>query len=161
MLKYDYQIAMRKECFMGKNDRQIKEELKELRDDMKETKNENSNEMLQFFLGVIMLGVGLFMLSKRVMVHSSWYIWRIGSFDISSGLVTVPLIIGIIWQFYNSKSVIPKIIITLGVIFIITTIIMSIRISFVTTSMFDYIIIMGLAAAGSGLLLKTLFKKRD
>lgn len=146
---------------MGKNDRQIKEELKELRDDMKETKNENSNEMLQFFLGVIMLGVGLFMLSKRVMVHSSWYIWRIGSFDISSGLVTVPLIIGIIWQFYNSKSIIPKIIITLGVIFIIATIIMSIRISFVPTSMFDYIIIMGLAAAGSGLLLKTLFKKRD
>ena len=69
--------------------------------------------------------------------------------------------IGIIWQFYNPKSVIPKIITTLGVIFIITTIIMSIRISFVTTSMFDYIIIMGLAAAGSGLLLKTLFKKRD
>lgn len=149
---------------MVKNDKQIKEELKELRDDIKETKKENnndSNEMLQFFLGVIMLGAGLFMLSKRVMVHSSWYIWRIGSFDLSSGLVTVPLIIGIIWQFYNSKSVIPKIIITLGVIFIIATIIMSIRISFVTTSMFDYIIIMGLAAAGSGLLLKTLFKKRD
>ncbi len=146
---------------MEKKEKQIKEELKELRDGMKETKNENNNEMLQFFLGIIMLGVGLFMLSKRVMVHSSWYIWRIGSFDLSSGLVTVPLIIGIIWQFYNSKSVIPKIIITLGVVFIIATIIMSIRISFVTTSMFDYIIIMGLAAAGSGLLLKTLFKKRD
>ena len=146
---------------MKKSDGQIKEELKEPRDDMKETKKENNNEMLQFFLGIIMLGAGLFMLSKRVMIHSSWYIWRIGSFDLSSGLVTVPLIIGIIWQFYNSKSVIPKIIITLGVIFIIATIIMSIRISFVTTSMFDYIIIMGLAAAGSGLLLKTLFKKRD
>lgn len=148
---------------MEKDDRKIKEELKELRDDIKETKkeNNNNNEMLQFFLGIIMLGAGLFMLSKRVMVHSSWYILRIGSFDISSGLVTVPLIIGIIWQFYNSKSVIPKIIITLGVIFIIATIIMSIRISFIPTSMFDYIIIMGLAAAGSGLLLKTLFKKRD
>lgn len=145
---------------MEKKEKQIKEELKELRDDMKETKNENSNEMLQFFLGIIMLGAGLFMLSKRVMVHSSWYIWKIGSFDLSSGLVTVPLIIGIIWQFYNSKSVIPKIIITLGIVFIIATIIMSIKISFVTTSMFDYIIIMGLAAAGSGLLLKTLFRKK-
>lgn len=146
---------------MEKKEKQVKEELKELRDDMKDTKNENNNEMLDFFLGIIMLGAGLFMLSKRVMVHSSWYIWRIGSFDLSSGLVTVPLIIGIIWQFYNPKSIIPKIIITLGVIFIIATIIMSIRISFVTTSMFDYIIIIGLAAAGSGLLLKTLFKKQD
>ncbi len=146
---------------MEKKEKQVKEELKELRDDMKDTKNENNNEMLDFFLGIIMLGAGLFMLSKRVMVHSSWYIWRIGSFDLSSGLVTVPLIIGIIWQFYNPKSIIPKIIITLGVIFIIATIIMSIRISFVTTSMFDYIIIIGLAAAGSGLLLKTLFKNQD
>ena len=124
-------------------------------------KGSEGNETLQFFLGIIMLGLGLFMLSKRVMVHSSWYIWRIGSFDLTSGLVTVPLIIGIIWKFYNPKSVIPKIIITLGVIFIIATIIMSIRISFMATSLYDYIIIFGLAAAGSGLLLKTVFKKRD
>lgn len=146
---------------MKKKDKQLEEDLKELRDNIKETKKEDNNEVLQFFLGIIMLGAGLFMLSKRVMVHSSWYNWRIGSFNMSSGLVTVPLIIGIIWQFYNSKSVIPKIIITLGVVFIIATIIMSIKISFIPTSMFDYIIIMGLAAAGSGLLLKTLFKKRD
>jgi hypothetical protein len=38
---------------------------------------------------------------------------------------------------------------------------MSVRINFVTTSMFDYLIIFGMAAAGSGLLLKTLFKKRN
>lgn len=129
----------------------------------KEVKKENSssNDLLQFFIGVILLGVGLFMLSKRVMVHGSWYAWKIGGFDISSGLVTVPLIIGIIWYFVNSKSVIPKIIITLGVMFIIVTIIMSVRINFVTTSMFEYILIFGMSAAGAGLLLKTLFKKRD
>lgn len=144
---------------MKKKERQIKDELRELRDNMKETKNEDSNEMLQFFLGIVMLGLGLFLLSKRVIVHSGWYTWRVGSFNLSSGLVTIPLIIGIIWQFYNSKSIIPKIIITLGAIFIVATIIMSVRITFVATSMFDYIIIIGLAAAGSGLLLKTLFRK--
>ena len=132
-----------------------------MKNNNKTEKGSEGNETLQFFLGIIMLGLGLFMLSKRVMVHSSWYIWRIGSFDLTSGLVTVPLIIGIIWKFYNPKSVIPKIIITLGVIFIIATIIMSIRISFMATSLYDYIIIFGLAAAGSGLLLKTVFKKRD
>ena len=77
---------------MKKKDKQLKEELKELRDNIKEPKKEDNNEVLQFFLGVIMLGAGLFMLSKRVMVHSSWYNWRIGSLNISSGLVTVPLI---------------------------------------------------------------------
>ena len=37
---------------------------------------------------------------------------------------------------------------------------MSIRIYFVTTSMYEYILIVGMAAAGAGLLLKTLFKKK-
>ena len=133
----------------------------EINTTQKENQNSGGNELLQFFIGVILLGAGLFMLSKRVMVHSSWYIWRIGEFDLSSGTVTIPLIIGIIWYFFNSKSIIPKIIITLSVIFIVITIIMSVRINFVTTSLFDYILIFGMAAAGSGLLLKTLFKKRN
>lgn len=142
-------------------DNKSKQETSTINDSQKENQNSGGNELLQFFIGVILLGVGLFMLSKRVMVHSSWYTWRIGGFDLASGTVTIPLIIGIIWYFFNSKSVIPKIIITLSVIFIVITIIMSVRINFVTTSLFDYILIFGMAAAGSGLLLKTLFKKRN
>ena len=146
---------------MEKKGKKISQELNELKAPNQDNKSSGDNELLQFFLGLILLGVGLFMLSKRVMVHSSWYIWRIGGFDLSSGTITIPLIIGIIWYFFNSKSIIPKFIITLSVIFIVVTIIMSVRINFVTTSMFDYILIFGMAAAGSGLLLKTLFKKRD
>ena len=126
----------------------------------KDKQTTGGNELLQFFIGVILLGTGLFILSKRVMVGSSWYVWRIGGFDLSSGMVTVPLIIGIIWQFYNPKSMIPKIIMILGAVFIVATIIMSVRINFVTTSMFDYILMFGMMAAGSGLLIKTLFKKK-
>ncbi len=122
---------------------------------------EEGNDALYFFLGIILLAAGLFMLSKRVMVHSSWYIWSFGGFDLSSGTVTIPLIIGIIWYFFNSKSVIPKVIITISVIFLILSIIMGIRINFVTTSLFDYILIFGMAAAGAGLLLKSMFKKKQ
>lgn len=119
------------------------------------------DDALDFFIGLILLGVGLFMLSKRVVVHSGWYGWRIGNFDLSTGTVTIPLIIGIIWYFFNSKSVVPKIIITLSVIFIVVSIIMSVRINFVATSLFDYILIFGTAAAGSGLLLSGTFRKKD
>lgn len=145
---------------MSNKNKSVSEELNDMRDSYKPQK-ESSNELLEFFIGVILLGAGLFMLSKRVMVHSSWYVWRIGNFDLSSGTITIPLIIGIIWYFYNSKSIFPKILITLSVVFIVLSIIMSVRINFVTTSMFDYILIFGMAAAGSGLLLKTLFKKRN
>lgn len=143
-----------------KENKSLNEEINNLKAPKTENNNSEKNELLQFFLGVVLLGLGLFLLSRRVMVSSSWYIWNIGGFDLSSGLVTVPLIIGIIWYFCNSKSIVPKIIITLGVIFIVATIIMSIRIYFVTTSMYEYILIIGMAAAGAGLLLKTLFKKK-
>ena len=143
-----------------KENKSVKDEINNLKAPKTENNNSGKNELLQFFLGVILLGVGLFLLSNRVMVSSSWYSWSFGGFNLSSGLITVPLIIGIIWYFCNPKSIIPKIIITLGVIFIVATIIMSIRIYFVTTSMYEYILIIGMAAAGAGLLLKTLFKKK-
>lgn len=120
----------------------------------------SSHNLLLFFIGILLLGAGLFLLSKRVMVTSSWYIWHFGGFDLSSGTVTIPLIIGIMWYFFNTNSIIPKIIITLSVIFIVLTIIMSVRLHFVTTSLFDYVLIFGMAAAGSGLLLRVLFKKK-
>lgn len=142
-----------------KEDKSIKDEINNLKAP-KQEKDSGRNELLEFFLGVILLGVGLFLLSKRVMVSSNFYTWGFGGFNLSSGLVTVPLIIGIIWYFCNPKSIVPKIIIALGVIFIVVTIIMSIRIYFVTTSMYEYILIVGMAAAGAGLLLKTLFKKK-
>ncbi len=146
---------------MLKKDSDTSKELNNIQQNYQDKPKKESNELLQFFIGVILLGAGLFMLSKRVMVHSSWYVWRIGGFDLSSGTVTIPLIIGIIWYFCNPKSIASKIIIILSVVFIILSIIMSVRINFVTTSMFDYILILGMAAAGSGLLLKTLLKKRS
>lgn len=120
----------------------------------------NSNDFVYFLIGIILLGAGLFMLSKRVMVHSSWYTWRIGSFDLASGTVIIPLIIGIIWYFANPKSIASKVIIVLSIIFIVLSIIMGVRINFIATSMFDYILIFVMASAGSGLLLRTLFKRK-
>ena len=146
---------------LNKNEKNTSGELNEIKMPKQEEKDSGGNDLLQFFIGIVLLGAGLFMLSKRVMVHSSWYVWQIGGFDLSSGTVTIPLIIGIIWYFINNKSIAAKILIVLSVVFIIVSIIMSIRINFVTTSMFDYILIFGMVAAGKGLLLKTLFKKRN
>ncbi len=146
---------------MNKNEKNTSGELNEIKMPKQEEKDSGGNDLLQFFIGIVLLGAGLFMLSKRVMVHSSWYVWQIGGFDLSSGTVTIPLITGIIWYFINNKSIAAKILIVLSVVFIIVSIIMSIRINFVTTSMFDYILIFGMVAAGTGLLLKTLFKKRN
>lgn len=119
----------------------------------------NENSFFQILIGIILIGAGLFMLSKRVMVHTSWYMWRLGGFDLSSGTVVIPLLIGIIWFCFNTKSLPAKILITLSTIFIVISIIMSVKITMMTTSMFDFILTLGMTAAGAGLLLRGMFKK--
>lgn len=119
------------------------------------------DELTEFILGVLFLALGLFMLSKRVIVSSGWSIFSIGNFDLTTGTIIIPLMIGIILRFVYPKSFIPKLIVLLSAIFIVVAIIMSVRLRFVPTSLFDYLLIIILIASGSGLLLKTLTKKNN
>jgi len=138
-------------------DKKISQEINNLKS---EKPKKESNDLLYFFIGLVLLAVGLFLLSKRVVVHTSWG-FRLWGMEITSGLIIVPLIIGVIWQFVNPKSIVAKIFMVIGAIIIVAAIIMSVRINFVTTSLFDYILIIVMAAAGAGLLLRVLFKKKD
>ena len=120
-----------------------------------------ATESIEFYIGLVLLVIGLFYILNKTVVSSGWglYSWSFGGFHISSGLVIVPLIIGIVWMFYNPKSIVAKVITVLGGIIIIASIIASITIRFTTTTLFDYIIMIALMAAGCGLLLKAFFKK--
>lgn len=149
---------------MSKEKKSIAEEVEEDVKSYREAKSSSNtdspmSELLQLFLGIILLGISLFMLSQKVLVQSNWFGWRIGNYNLSSGTITIPLIIGIIWYFFNTKSIGAKLLIILSVIFIVVSIIMSVRIHFVTTTMFDYVLMFGMMAAGAGVTLKVLFKK--
>ena len=121
------------------------------------------NEMREFVIGIILLSVGLFMLSMRVRVYSGWFAgFTIGSFHVASGVVTIPLIIGIVWYVMNTKSVLAKWLCILGSIIIVVSIIMSIQINWVSSTLFEYLLIFILSAVGLGLILKTvLVDKKD
>jgi hypothetical protein len=68
--------------------------------------------------------------------------------------------LGIIWLVNNPKSILARLITIAGSIFIVGSIIINIRITFTTTSMFDYLIMMLLIAGGLGLILKASFMAR-
>lgn len=130
---------------------------------MKDKKEEliSQNEMGQFVIGIILLAVGLFMLSMRVRVYSGWFAgFTIGSFRVASGVVTIPLIIGIIWYVINPKSLLPKLLCALGGLIIVVSIIMSVSINWVQSTLFEYLLIFTLSAVGLGLILKTVFFKK-
>ena len=114
-------------------------------------------DTLEFYVGLVLLAAGLFFILSKTMVSSGFYAWRIGGFNVSSGLVIVPLLVGIIWLFYNPKSLFAKLLSIVGAIFIIASIIMGIHISFTSTTLFDFIIMIILMASGAGLLLRSFF----
>lgn len=122
--------------------------------------NKSTNSGLYFLIGTICLAVGLFMLTQQTIVTMSWYHWAFGSFKLASGLILVPFIIGITVMFFNPKSLIGKIVTIIGLVIIVATIIMSINIVFKQTSLYNFIIMIGLIAAGSGLLLRWFFKRK-
>ena len=115
------------------------------------------SELREFWIGVILLAVGLFMLSMKVSVHTGWGGFYIGFFPVTSGTIIIPLLIAVVWYCIKPASIMPKILAGLGALIIVASIIMSVRINFAPTSLFEYILILVLAAAGLGLILKTLF----
>ena len=122
--------------------------------------NKSSNNGIYFLTGIICFAVGLFMLTQQTVVTMSWYHWAFGSFRLASGLILVPFIVGIIVIFFNPKSLIGKIVTIIGIVIIIATIIMSIDIAFKQTSLYNFIIMIGLIAAGAGLLLRWYCKRK-
>ena len=120
---------------------------------MKEAKN----ELMQFVGGVIMLVVGLYILSQKVMVSSSYGFFSLWGGRFSSGLIMVPLIIGVVWMFATGGSFVSKVFTVLSVILIIASIIASTRIWLVSITMYEWGLILVLIFGGAGLVAKVLF----
>lgn len=123
-------------------------------------KEKKASDFMEFYIGVILISIGVFFLLNKAVVHSGFSGWTIGGINVSTGLVVVPLMVGIIWLFNNPKSLIARLITIVGSIFIVVSIIMNMRISFRSATMFEYVLMTMLMAAGIGLLLKSLFMAR-
>lgn len=162
---------------MTENEKKIKE----LEDSIKKMQKENDeifgvtetksssrktkNDLLMFFIGLVLLGAGLFWLFQRTSVATVGIFsggLLFGNIMIPTGIVLLPLIIGFILLFFlEDKRIIGWIVTAIGLIIVILSILMSVRISFERTSLFEFICMFGFIAAGTGLLLRTLFRKRD
>ena len=117
---------------------------------MKEAKN----ELMQFVAGIIMLVVGLYIFSQKVIVFSGFFSFG-GSF--SSGLIVVPLIIGIVWMFVSGANFASKVFTVLAAIIIIASVVMTTNIHLSAMTLYDWILILVLIFGGAGLVGKVLF----
>lgn len=111
-------------------------------------------DTIEFYIGIVLIFAGIFFLLSKAVVRSSWLTFTVGGVNVSTGLIVIPLMFGVAWLFYNPKSFVAKMITVFGAIAIIGAIILSLRITFTTTSLFDYLIMILLIASGTGMLLR-------
>lgn len=106
-----------------------------------------------FFLGLGMVVVGCYLLLTRVTVGSGgWLLWGYNAF----GLSLLPSLAGIGWLFYDGRGVAGWLLTGAGALIILAGIIANIHIYFAPTSLFDTLIMLGLLAAGLGLVARSL-----
>jgi len=117
-----------------------------------------------FFIGLIMMCGGFYLLLNAITVTSSFgmgsrlygFSAMGGNMSITSGMIMIPFIFGLGFIFYNSKNIFGWIL-TLGSLTgLIFGVISSIRFSFKTMTAFDLIVILVLAIGGLGLFLRSL-----
>jgi hypothetical protein len=107
----------------------------------------------QFFIGLTMTVVGVYLLLNQVQVTTSfWSFGRFGGF----GPTLLPLLVGVAFLFYNGKSFIGWLLTGLGLAIILAGILMNMDIYFRQTSLFNTIVMLGLLFGGLGLIARSL-----
>jgi len=107
----------------------------------------------QFFIGLTMAVVGIYLLLNQVQVTTSfWNFGRFGGF----GPTLLPLLVGVAFLFYNGKSIVGWLLIGLGLAIILAGILMNLDIYFRQTTLFNTIVMLGLLFGGLGLIARSL-----
>jgi len=112
-----------------------------------------SGGLAEFFLGLGLAAAGGYFLTQQVSVSSNMFtMWGYNSF----GLSLIPFILGVMLLFADAKSIAGHVLLYLGLIIILAGVIMNLRIYFQPTSLFNTLMMLGLLAAGVGLIIKSL-----
>lgn len=124
----------------------------------------NSGGVGHFFIGLIMMSGGFYMLLNAITVTSSFGLGSRmygfnafgSSMNITGGTVLIPFIFGVGLIFYNAKNILGWLLSIGSITALIFGVISSVRFSMRTMTSFDLIIILVLAIGGLGLFLRSL-----
>lgn len=115
------------------------------------------NELLQFLAGLVMLIAGLFIFSQKVVVHSSFMGgFSLGGMRMTSGLIIIPLIAGIVWMFVSGASFPSKVLTGAGVLLILAAVIASTSIHLTSMTLYEWVLILVMIFGGAALDAKVL-----
>lgn len=131
---------------MDNNDKDVKEE---------------KGEPIAFFIGLIVLFGGIFLVFKNTVTYSGFgYGGIFGGWQPPAGLILLPVLIGIIVLIATDKTILGWLLIIIGILILLLGVLTSLRFSWNSVSLFDTIMMFGLIAVGAGLMLKGIYGKK-
>ena len=109
-----------------------------------------------FFLGLVMMIIGGYLLFDNVQVHGGWWNWQgIGGYGKSFGITLLPLLFGVGILFFNGKSLIGRVLTGGGLLLILVGVIANLNIHFQRTSLFNTLVMLFLLVGGIGLVVRS------
>ena len=117
----------------------------------------------QFFIGIIMMCGGFYMLLNAITVSSNFglssRLFGLGNnFGVTGGMIMIPFIFGIGLVFFNAKNILGWLLTLGSITALIFGVISSVRFNLRTMTSFELIVILILAVGGLGLFLRSLKK---
>jgi hypothetical protein len=109
---------------------------------------------VEFFLGLLLAGIGTYLLFNQVQVHTSF--WRFGGLANSFGISLLPMLLGVGMLFFNGKSLIGWILSVGGFLFIVVGVVANMDIYFQRTSLWNTVTMLVFLAGGLGLIFRSL-----
>ena len=118
-----------------------------------------TRSVIYFIVGMALIAGGLFMIFQNTKISLS--LMSIFGYTPPTGVIILPLLIGVAMLFFNSRSILGWIITIFGIVSIVLGLIMSLRMSFGVITLYDGLIMFGMPFAGAGLVLKALAGNRS
>lgn len=111
----------------------------------------------QFFIGLMLAVAGGWLLTNQVTVTTGgyWNLWGMNGF----GLSLIPFILGTGLIFFNGKSIVGWLLLAAGLVIVFVGILANLNIYFRPTSLFNTLLMLGLLAAGLGMMAAALRTK--
>ncbi|QJE00996.1 hypothetical protein HH212_13935 [Massilia forsythiae] len=114
----------------------------------------------QFFLGLLMMCGGFYLLLNGVVVSSSFglgmRLFGVGGYGVTGGIILVPLVIGVAMIFYNARNYLGWLVALCSFGALVFGVIASVSLNLRTMTAFELICILVLAFGGLGLFLRSL-----
>jgi|SRR5574344_1054256 uncharacterized membrane protein len=124
-------------------------------------KDNPGKDLALLILGMILTVAGLFLLFNQLEVSSSFFGGNVNFFGmlgsgVPTGTIIIPLIIGVVLMVIFPKQIWPKVVSGLAVLIIILAVISSVRITYIRTNFFTFLLMILLIFVGAALVLRIL-----